>query len=341
MHEMKMTTTKPEIMSDAEARAGNPSTPAPAVSVIIPAFNVAAFIGETLDSVFNQTFDDYEVIVVNDGSPDTVELTAALAPFASRIIYIEQENAGPSGARNAGIRSARGRFVALLDGDDVWLPSFLEEQIECLNAGSPVDFVYADAVNFGDHPQSGLTSIESYPSTAEVTFESLLRLECIVQTSGVVARRATLIAAGLFDPRFCFAEDFDLWLRVAHLNPGCMFHNRRVLVRHRLHRASLSADPTRMYAGRTEVYRKACETFALTAEHQEIIETEIRNCTAHIHLEAGKRRLLAGDYDDAEVELRRAADLSPTRKLRALLLCLRAAPSLVGKLYRLREQPHA
>lgn len=308
----------------------------PAVSVVIPAYNVAAFIGETLASVFAQTFTDYEVIVINDGSPDTAELESALAQFSERIIYIKQENTGPSGARNAGIRRALGRYVALLDGDDVWFPSFLKEQVNLLESDSSLHLVYADAVNFGDHPQAGLTSIESYPSTGAVTFERLLRLECVVQTSGVVACRAALLAAGLFDLRFSFAEDFDCWLRIAHENR--IGHNRRVLVRHRLHRTSLSADSRRMLEGRISVYSKVCETFVLTPEQREIVEAEIRSCKAHLHLDAGKQRLLAGDYDAAKRELRRAVQLSPTRKLRAVLLCLRAAPSLLSNFYRLREQ---
>src|ERR671939_2007579 len=97
----------------------------PAVSVIIPAYNAAAHIGAALDSVFAQTFTDYEVIVVNDGSPDTPELERALDAYAGRLLYVRQENRGPSGARNAGIRRARGEYVALLDSDDLWLPAYL------------------------------------------------------------------------------------------------------------------------------------------------------------------------------------------------------------------------
>lgn len=332
-----MNTTTLNSEQDASIATSAPAVSAPAVSVVIPAYNVAEFIGETLASIFAQTFTDYEVILVNDGSPDATELERAIAPWRDRLIYLVQENGGPSAARNTGIRNARGRYVALLDGDDVWLPSFLEEQISRLESDSSVGFVYADAMNFGDHPQSGLTSIDSFPSTADVTFERLLRLECVVQTSGVVARRATLLDAGLFDSRFSFAEDYDLWLRVAR-GFGRIEHNRRVLVRHRLHRASLSADSARMYEGRIGVYRKTCETLALTPEQRGIIEKEICFCKAQIHLEEGKRRLLAGNYAAAQVELQRATALSPSHKLRLVLLCLRLAPTLLGKFYRLRER---
>src|SRR5947209_18801381 len=109
---------------------GRRADDAPAVSVIIPAYNAAQYIGEALDSVFAQTFTDYEVIVVNDDSPDTAELERALAPYRERVVYIKQENRGPGGARNTAILKARGECVALLDSDDVWLPTFLAEQME-------------------------------------------------------------------------------------------------------------------------------------------------------------------------------------------------------------------
>ena len=104
------------------------------VSVIIPAYNTAAYITETLDSVFAQTFKDFEVIVVNDGSPDTEDLERVLQPYRARIVYVKQENRGVSGARNAGILRARGEFLAFLDSDDVWLPDYLAEQMKFLEA---------------------------------------------------------------------------------------------------------------------------------------------------------------------------------------------------------------
>jgi len=107
----------------------------PVVSVIIPAYNVAPFIGDTLRSVLAQTFSEYEVIIINDGSPDTVELESVLAPYLDRIIYLKQENQGAGAARNTGLRAARGEFVAFLDGDDQWLPAFLEKQLKLIRSG--------------------------------------------------------------------------------------------------------------------------------------------------------------------------------------------------------------
>src|SRR2546422_4249577 len=109
--------------------AGRSSTePSPLVSVIVPAYRAAPYIAETLDSILAQTFSGYEIIVVNDGSPDTEELERALAPYYDRINYIVQENRGQAGARNTGIRHSRGVFVAFLDQDDQWEPEFLSVQ---------------------------------------------------------------------------------------------------------------------------------------------------------------------------------------------------------------------
>ena len=114
----------------------------PLVSVIIPAYKVAPFINETLESVFAQDLNDFEVIVINDGSPDTEDLEVALEPYKERITYLKQANLGAGAARNAGLRAARGTYVAFLDGDDIWFPIFLSEQIRFLETGDGFDLVF-------------------------------------------------------------------------------------------------------------------------------------------------------------------------------------------------------
>ncbi|HVQ37505.1 MAG TPA: glycosyltransferase family 2 protein, partial [Pyrinomonadaceae bacterium] len=117
----------------------------PKVSIVMPAYNVSTYIGETLDSVFAQTWTDYEVIVVNDGSPDTVELERALGPYRPRIRYIKQNNLGAGAARNEGLRAAQGEFIAFLDADDLWFPNYLEEQLRFIREND-YDLVCADAM---------------------------------------------------------------------------------------------------------------------------------------------------------------------------------------------------
>src|SRR5258708_32588535 len=109
---------------------GNHSNPTPKVSVIIPSYKTADLIAACLDSVFAQTYPDFEAIVVNDGSPDTPDLEKVLEPYMDRIVYVKQDNKRAAGARNNAIRQARGEFVAFFDSDDTWRPDQLTSQIQ-------------------------------------------------------------------------------------------------------------------------------------------------------------------------------------------------------------------
>ena len=145
----------------------------PAVSVIIPAYNVSPYISQTLDSVVAQSFTNYEIILVNDGSPDTTELEEILQPYRERIVYLKQRNCGVASARNAAIRVARGKYLAFLDGDDLWLPDFLEKQLAFIESGGGYDLVYSNAYHFGDHSE-GKTYMQTCPSEGPLNCESLL-----------------------------------------------------------------------------------------------------------------------------------------------------------------------
>jgi len=159
----------------------------PHVSVLIPAYRVTEYIVEALDSVFSQTFQNFEVIVVNDGCPDTGNLEAALAPFLSRIQYIRQSNGGPSSARNTAIRAARAPLISLLDGDDAWLPDYLDYQLDCFRQSPHLDLVYPNMIYRGG-PFDGKPVMDHVPSVGDVTFEALLLQSCIV-LNGVTMRK--------------------------------------------------------------------------------------------------------------------------------------------------------
>src|SRR5271166_2127709 len=158
---------------------------APEVSIIIPAYNTAALIPECLKSVFAQTYADFEVIVVNDGSPDTPDLEKALAPYLSRIVYITQQNKRAAGARNTAIRNAKGNFLAFLDSDDVWLPEHLVLQMNLFRQEPGLDLVYADAM-VGDG-QHSWRFMEKCPSRGEATFRAFVMEGCQIPVSTVVA----------------------------------------------------------------------------------------------------------------------------------------------------------
>ena len=228
----------------------------PLVSVIIPAYRVAKRIAKALDSIRAQTFRDFEIIVINDGSPDSDELERTLAAFPDPIIYISQENRGPGAARNAGIREARGEFIAFLDADDYWKPDFLEKQRGCFEGDDQPDLVYANALIVGDGPLAGRTFMEATPSTGDVTLESLLSARCTIILSGVLARRRSVLEAGMFDEAFRHSEDYDLWLRMARIGSRIAYQ-REVLVIRTEDGAGLSANTTELFESALAVLDKA------------------------------------------------------------------------------------
>ncbi|HEY2990149.1 MAG TPA: glycosyltransferase family A protein [Candidatus Binatia bacterium] len=307
----------------------------PTVSVIIPAYNTAAYIRETLDSVFRQPCPDYEAIVINDGSPDTEELERALEPYRDRIVYINQENRGPGGARNTGIRAARGRYVAFLDSDDFWEPDYLAAQLAVLEADVTVDVVYPDAIYFGDTTDNGRRFMELTPSEGEVTFESLVTQTCNVMVS-VLARRDTVVRAGMFDESFKASEDFDLWLRIVKQG-GRIAYNRRVLVHYRRRQGCLASDPVRMCAAIVSVLDKIEKVLPLTPREREILSRERTRFRAGLRLSRGKRAFLRGDRTTAIEELTAANAFFRSRKITLVLWLLRLAPGLLSRAYDLRD----
>lgn len=181
------------------------------VSVVIPAYNSAAYTVETVNSVFAQTYADFEVIVVDDGSTDHTR--EALKTFGADITYLYKENGGACSARNLGIKRARGEFVACLDCDDLWLPEHLERSVAVLEDQPQWAFVFGPSYLIDGEGQTiGLTNYKFDLSRA---YRDLLRENYVVAPS-VVMRRACLERVGLFDERIFIPADWDLWLRLAH-----------------------------------------------------------------------------------------------------------------------------
>jgi glycosyltransferase involved in cell wall biosynthesis len=307
----------------------------PSVSVIVPAYNTAPYIAETIASIRAQTFTDYEIVVVNDGSPDTPALEAALAPYRDHIHYIVQENRGLSGARNTGIAAARGAFIALLDSDDVWEPDYLARQIDVLTR-EDLDVVYPNAVNFGDPMRAGRMFMDAHPSTGAVTFESLVTQQCNVMVS-VLARREALIGAGLFDETLRSSEDFDMWLRV--LDGGWRIgYHREPLVRSRLRPESLSANAISMCQHIVRVLDKAARNMTLTPAQAALVAARRADFTALLRLHEGKRAFFAGDHKEALQALGEANARLRRTKIAVAIVLLRIMPGLLLRAYDARDR---
>lgn len=311
-------------------------TGSPLVSVVIPAYDVADFIGEALDSVFAQTFTDYEVIVVNDGSPDTSKLEQALAPYMSRIVYLKQENRGVSAARNTGIVAARGSLIAFLDGDDVWLPNYLEVQVKRIQADPTIDVLYPNVLMFGGPSEAGEEFMTICPSNGEVTFERLLLQECNVSNCSI-ARKETLVRAGMFDESLRSVEDFDLWLRVIKAGGRIVYH-RDVLARYRRRSGSLTADPIWLSEHVLEVLRKVRQREDLTPSERATVDSQYEHFHALLRLHEGKRAFFSGDTAGAIDGLTEANRFFRNRKTAFTLMMLRVAPRLLLRAYDLRDR---
>jgi glycosyltransferase involved in cell wall biosynthesis len=312
-------------------------SPAPTVSVIVPGYNTAAFIGNTISSILAQTYTDYEIIVVNDASPDTPDTERALASYRDRIIYIVlEQNRGLAGARNAGIQVARGRYIALLDSDDEWEPTYLAEQVAFMESDPSLAVVYPNARIVGDHPHAGRTFMDVCPSRGEPTFRSVLTEKCNVFVS-VLARREALARVGLFDESLRSVEDFDLWLRL--LASGARIgYQRRVLVRHLKRRDSLSANPIWMAQRVVQVLDKLAVSLDLPPEDRAAIAERQACFRARLELAEGKHAFFRLETDAALDHVERANEFFKSPRLRLVCALMRTFPGVLLHVYRLRDR---
>jgi glycosyltransferase involved in cell wall biosynthesis len=183
----------------------------PEVSVIIPAYNSANYLKDALDSVLGQTFKDFEVLVIDDGSTDETE--RLMRHYRSRVRYIQQRNCGVSMARNRGIEESRGRYLAFLDADDKWYPSKLERQIKALRGRRDYRVCYsAFAVVDSDLVLISAVHNQRQGSALE---DLLTRGNSVGTPSTVLCERSLFASAGNFDPALSQCADWEMWIRLA------------------------------------------------------------------------------------------------------------------------------
>jgi hypothetical protein len=262
-------------------------------------------------------------LLVNDGSPDTEALEQAIRSYGDRLIYIRQENRGPSGARNTAIRTARGKYIACLDSDDIYLPEHLSRLVPLLEEQA-LDLVYCDSYFMKDGVHVG-RSFERQPQSPPVTFEKLLTEECAVTTSAVVASRQAMIDAGLFDERYRRSEDFDLWVRMC-FRGAKMDLLRQVGIEHRLLPEGLAADGYLLKQAQIEIYKKVLATLPVSVEQKRLIQELIARVEGLCQMDLVKRHLREGRYPEARVAAGQAAALLQDRKSRRVALAVQIAP---------------
>lgn len=210
----------------------------PKVSIIIPAYNAMKYLPETVESVFQQTLTDFELLIINDGSTDNiVEWVSRLAD--PRVKLISQANQGTALARNHGIIEAKGEYIALLDADDLWEATKLQKQAKCLDNNPLVGLVDTWAITIDD--RGNASRIRKHEVEGDVyhkVYEACDNPVCC--GSSPMIRRSCFDVIGLFDPKIKIVEDVDMWIRIAsRYHFGLV---REVLVKYRQHPDNKSKD---------------------------------------------------------------------------------------------------
>ncbi len=272
---------------------------APGVSVIIPTYNRRDLVQRALQSVFAQTYSDFEIMVVDDGSTDD---TRAVVEGRDRVRYLCQANAGPASARNLGIRQARAGIIAFLDSDDVWWPDFLETQLDVLSHYPEVALVCARSVVEG-------REAKYFPLGQELIVGDLylsLYRKSFVRTPATVVRKSCLDAVGYFNESYLWSEDHDLWLRIA--SQYTIAYVNRCLVRIGRQSDNISRDLTRPLETHLKI---AIEVLERNFDAFRIPRTVYRDRIAKRHMQFSRLFFARGDNAQGWSCIRRALGSNP------------------------------
>jgi len=212
----------------------------PAVSIIIPTYNQANFIDKAINSALKQTYQDFEIIVIDDGSTDdTEEIMKGFKDKRVKYIKKYKENRGISVARNTGIKMAKGKYIALLDSDDEWLPEKLDKQIQLLqNKSSEVGVVCSWSYNIDE--KGNFISKRCLPKRDGYIYEDLLSTDPI-SVPTVLIRKECFNRVGLFDDLLNTQQDWDMWIRIAKYYRFALI--KIPLVKYRIHPNQISNNP--------------------------------------------------------------------------------------------------
>jgi glycosyltransferase involved in cell wall biosynthesis len=232
------------------------SPQSPQVNVIIPAHNAARYLSIAIESVMAQTFQDWSIVLVNDGSTDNTDEVVApfLAALGGKLKYIKQPKSGVSAARNTAIRNSSGEFLALLDADDIWLPIRLEESLKCLRDRPNAGLSYGFNTRIG--PDGALLdTFDRRQKHGEGWVAPYLYMRTIDLPSPTITfRRKCIEEVGGFDETLTVTEDRDLWLRIALRYEIALIP--KILAHYRTSPQSATTDPNRMLKSQLQFIEK-------------------------------------------------------------------------------------
>ena len=233
-----------------------PDESAPAASVVIPAYNAERFIGEAINSVLGQTYRDFEVIVVDDGSTDK---TAEVVKAYEEVRYLYKENGGTASARNRGIEASRGRYVAFLDADNLWEPAKLEAQMALFEHQPSLAWSYTDSLVVDERKERSVYRKSQLVGRPEGDVLERLIHGNFMPPSTVVVARGVLEEMGGFDESYLhrISEGWELWTRIAAQYPVGYVHRPLAKTRQHAYRKTGTMDLEHAYRSRKAIVEKA------------------------------------------------------------------------------------
>ena len=307
----------------------------PTVSIVMPAFNVEAYVADAIRSALAQTYTDFELVVVDDGSKDgTADVVRGLAREDRRVHLVQQANRGLAGARNAALRAARGEFFALLDSDDLWEPEFLAEQMAIMQARPDVDIVTGNGWYLGGAKHGQLARPHPDPRP-DPELASIIGDEWSVFIMSVV-RRHVYTTIGPFDEDMRSNEDYDFWLRAAIA--GFSFaRNDRPLGHYRLRTDSLSASDVRMIRGILQVYTKLRPVIAERPHEMAILDRQVSRFETEWLAAEARLALEIADFEAAREHLGALHARRGGAALGVARLLARWAPKTLKRMIRVKR----
>jgi glycosyltransferase involved in cell wall biosynthesis len=291
------------------------------ISVVIPCYNQAHYLGEAIESVLAQSYPYFEIVVIDDGSTDNTSEVAGRYP---RVRCIRQDNQGLSAARNIGLRHSEGEYVIFLDADDRLLPEALEAGIECLKTHPECAFTFGSYRLIAS--DGSFLKQRRQPVVDKDSYAALLQRNYIGVPAVVMYRRAVFASVGGFDASVDASADADMYLRIARRFVVC--GHEKVVADYRQHGVNMSGDPARMLRASLTVLRKQRRHIKGNKKYEEAYKAGTRN-----------RRWRYGDRLVEEVRAH-AWEREWKRTLEGILVLVRYYPQGIALLHRRRMERH-
>jgi glycosyltransferase involved in cell wall biosynthesis len=313
-------------------------TDQPRIAVIVPAYRVAPYLRDALDSLVAQDFENWEAVVIDDGSPD--DAAAIVAPYLAdpRITFLATENRGVSAARNTAIAHSRAPLIALLDGDDRLAPNYLSTMVAALDANPAAAFATCNARFFGSGARVGKTVAEGRNMAPIGTIETVLDRSFNVYC-GTTFRRTGFERVGGFDVEMRGSEDLDFWVRLL-IDGGHAIYVDQVLGEYRVRPQSASVDRLLLLEGAHRVCTKARAALGNRPEAA-LAERLAAQLAAEIEFERGIWQVVNGEV---RTGIRRLSASLPDRMSPIWRLALKVwaiLPFLAPPMLRQRQRRHA